>query len=64
MSILDTDHIEMFVGDARQAAQVLCASFGFQVLGHGGPETGLSRDQFLPDHQASLIGRKYLLVVG
>jgi 4-hydroxymandelate synthase len=42
MSILDTDHIELFVGDARQAAQALCASYGFRVLGHGGPETGLT----------------------
>jgi 4-hydroxymandelate synthase len=41
MQILDTDHIEMFVGDARQAAHQLCATYGFHVYGHGGPETGL-----------------------
>lgn len=41
MEILDTDHIEMFVGDARQAARQLCAAFGFHVYGQGGPETGL-----------------------
>lgn len=42
MEILDTDHIEMFVGDARQAAHQLCATYGFHVYGHGGPETGLA----------------------
>ncbi|MET7426427.1 4-hydroxyphenylpyruvate dioxygenase [Dactylosporangium sp. NPDC005555] len=42
MQILDTDHIEMFVGDARQAAHQLCATYGFHVYGHGGPETGLA----------------------
>jgi 4-hydroxymandelate synthase len=42
MEILDTDHIEMFVGDARQAAHQLCATYGFHVYGHGGPETGLT----------------------
>jgi 4-hydroxymandelate synthase len=42
MTIADTDHIELFVGDARQAAATLCAAYGFRVLGHGGPETGLS----------------------
>ena len=29
------------MGDARQAAFFLCTAFGFRVLGHGGPETGL-----------------------
>jgi len=30
------------VGDARQAAQSLCAAWGFRVYGHGGPQTGLA----------------------
>jgi 4-hydroxymandelate synthase len=42
MQILDTDHIELFVGDARAAAAQLCATYGFHVLAHGGPETGLA----------------------
>lgn len=42
MEILDTDHIEMFVGDARVAAEQLCATYGFHVYGQGGPETGLA----------------------
>jgi 4-hydroxymandelate synthase len=41
VTIQGIDHIEMYVGDARQAAYVLCAAFGFRVRGHGGPETGL-----------------------
>ncbi|GAA2601794.1 4-hydroxyphenylpyruvate dioxygenase [Dactylosporangium fulvum] len=42
MEILDTDHIELHVGDARQAAHQLCAAYGFHVYGQGGPETGLA----------------------
>jgi 4-hydroxymandelate synthase len=41
MSILGVDHVEFFVGDARQAAFVLCTAFGFRVEGQGGPENGL-----------------------
>jgi len=42
MHVLGLDHIEFYVGDARQAAQSLCAAYGFRVYGHGGPETGLA----------------------
>lgn len=42
MNILDIDHVELYVGDAHQAAQSLCAAYGFRVYGHGGPETGLA----------------------
>ncbi|WP_433059675.1 4-hydroxyphenylpyruvate dioxygenase [Dactylosporangium sp. CS-033363] len=42
MKILDTDHIELYVGDARAAAAQLCAQYGFHVYGQGGPETGLA----------------------
>jgi 4-hydroxymandelate synthase len=41
MNILDTDHIELYVGDAIAAARYLCAAYGFRVYGHGGPDTGL-----------------------
>jgi len=41
MNILEIDHVEFYVGDARQAAFLLCTAFGFRVCGHGGPETGL-----------------------
>lgn len=42
MQILDTDHIELYVGDAHAAAEQLCASYGFHVYGQGGPDTGLA----------------------
>jgi 4-hydroxymandelate synthase len=42
MNLIDIDHIEMYVGDASQAARALCASYGLSVYGQGGPETGLA----------------------
>jgi 4-hydroxymandelate synthase len=41
MNIQGTDHIEMYVGDARQTAYFLCTAFGFRVCGQGDPDTGL-----------------------
>ena len=41
MNLSGIDHIELYVGDARQAAFYYCTAFGFQVEGQGGPETGL-----------------------
>jgi 4-hydroxymandelate synthase len=41
MNILNFDHLELYVGDAHQAARSLCTAYGFRVYGHGGPETGL-----------------------
>jgi 4-hydroxymandelate synthase len=41
MNIDCIDHVEMYVGDARQTAYFLCTAFGFRVRGQGGPETGL-----------------------
>jgi 4-hydroxymandelate synthase len=38
MDIYDIDHIEIYTGDARQAARSLCAGYGFRVQGHGGPD--------------------------
>ena len=36
------DHVELYVGNALQAAYYYCAAFGFQVTAYAGPETGLS----------------------
>lgn len=47
MTILGIDHIEMYVGDARQTAYLLCTAFGFRVRGQGGPETGLAGQRSL-----------------
>lgn len=42
------DHLEMYVGDARQAAYLFASTFGFRISGEGGPETGL-------EHQRSIL---------
>ena len=36
-----TDHIEFYVGNAKQAAHYYRAAFGFQLVGYRGPETGV-----------------------
>ena len=35
-----TDHVEFYVGNARQAAYYYRASFGFSLVAYSGPETG------------------------
>ena len=37
---LGWDHLEMWVGNARQAAGFLASAFGFEVVAYAGPETG------------------------
>ena len=39
-----TDYIELYVGNAKQAAHYYRAAFGFQLVGYRGPETG-TRDR-------------------
>lgn len=39
-----TDHIEFYVGNAKQAAMYYQAAFGFQLVAYRGPETG-TRDR-------------------
>lgn len=41
MDIRGIDHIELYVGDARQAAFYFGTAIGFHLRGQGGPETGL-----------------------
>src|SRR5580698_2178327 len=36
-----TDHIEFYVGNAKQAAHFYQTAFGFQPLAYAGPETGV-----------------------
>ena len=36
-----TDHIELYVGNARQAAHYYRGAFGFDVVAYAGPETGV-----------------------
>jgi 4-hydroxymandelate synthase len=54
MNVHNMDHIEFYVGDARQAAQYLCSAYGFRVHGHGGPETGL------PGQRSVLLGQHHI----
>ncbi len=46
-AILGIDHVEFYVGDARQTAYYLSTAFGFRVVGQGGPETGLAGQRTL-----------------
>ncbi len=36
------DHLELWVGNARQAAQFFASAFGFTVVAYAGPETGVA----------------------
>jgi 4-hydroxyphenylpyruvate dioxygenase len=40
--IVGWDHLEFWVGNARQAAQFFASAFGFTVVGYAGPETGVA----------------------
>lgn len=40
LPIEGTDHVEFYVGNAKQAAQYYAHLFGFQIQGYLGPETG------------------------
>lgn len=41
LPLLGTDHIEFYVGNAKQAAHFYKTAFGFQSLAYAGPETGV-----------------------
>jgi 4-hydroxyphenylpyruvate dioxygenase len=40
LPLLGTDHIEFYVGNAKQAAHYYMSAFGFQAYAYAGPETG------------------------
>jgi 4-hydroxyphenylpyruvate dioxygenase len=40
-ALLDVDHLELWVGNARQAAAFFASTLGFEIVAYGGPETGL-----------------------
>ena len=40
LPINGTDHVEFYVGNAKQAAHYYAAAFGFRVAAYRGPETG------------------------
>lgn len=41
LPINGTDHLELYVGNAKQAAHFYKTAFGFQSLAYAGPETGV-----------------------
>ena len=41
LPINGTDHVEFYVGNAKQAAHYYKTAFGFQSLAYAGPETGV-----------------------
>ena len=41
MPLLGYDHIEYYVGNARQAMHFYCSAFGFRPVAYAGPETGV-----------------------
>ncbi|MGB8265226.1 MAG: VOC family protein, partial [Candidatus Velthaea sp.] len=41
LDALEFDHLELYVGNAKQAAHFYCTAFGFEPLAYAGPETGV-----------------------
>lgn len=41
LPLLGTDHIEFYVGNAKQSAHFYESAFGFELLAYAGPETGI-----------------------
>src|SRR5688572_6776585 len=41
LPLLGTDHIEFYVGNARQSAYYYQSAFGYELVAYSGPETGL-----------------------
>lgn len=41
LPLYGTDYVELYVGNAKQAAHYYKTAFGFQSLGYAGPETGV-----------------------
>lgn len=41
LPIIGTDHIEFYVGNAKQAAYFYQSAFGFELVAYAGPETGI-----------------------
>ena len=41
LPIVGTDHLEFYVGNAKQSAYYYQSAFGYQLVGYAGPETGV-----------------------
>ncbi len=41
LALIDWDHVEFYVGNAKQAAHFYMSAFGFEQVAYAGPETGV-----------------------
>lgn len=57
LPIKDIDHVEFFVGNAKQAAEYYRLLFGFDLVGYAGPETGVR------DHASYLLQQGHIRFV-
>jgi 4-hydroxyphenylpyruvate dioxygenase len=57
LPLLGTDYVELYVGNAKQAAHYYKTAFGFQSLAYAGPETGVR------DHVSYVIRQNKLTFV-
>lgn len=57
LSHLDWDHLEFYVGNAKQAAHYYCTAFGFEQVAYAGPETGM------PDRVSYVLEQNHLRFV-
>jgi 4-hydroxyphenylpyruvate dioxygenase len=56
LETLAFDHLELWVGNAKQAAHYYCTAFGFEPLAYAGPETGVRE-------RASYVVRQHELIL-
>jgi 4-hydroxyphenylpyruvate dioxygenase len=56
LQTLEFDHLELWVGNAKQAAQYYCTAFGFEPLAYAGPETGVKE-------RASYVVRQHAIAL-
>lgn len=63
---LEFDHLELWVGNAKQAAHFYCTAFGFQPLAYAGPETGTKgcASYVVRQHDLTLVLTSSLLLDG
>ncbi len=52
--LLGTDHLELWVGNAKQAAYFYTHGFGFDLVAYAGPETGLREEASYVVRQGSI----------
>ena len=57
LPIQEIDHVEFFVGNAKQAATYYRLLFGFEQIGYLGPETGVR------DRSSYILAQGHIRVV-